>query len=154
MQSAEVVGDGNGDIRRYPEHGLDPRRPIERAAADIEVPQAHLGGLGREPQLLLAFTERPRGGSLIRHVDARADVAHECPAGEARHPGGVQHAPSTVAAPAAIFRAIRLMTVECDVVDRNAVIDVLGMNAIHPTDAYVLLHRTSGKLEPRFVEPD
>ena len=46
------------------------------------------------------------------------------------------------------------MAVECVVINRNAGIEVLGMNPIHPTGADFLLHRASGELKPRFVEPD
>src|SRR5260370_7795509 len=96
MKSAVVVGHGNGDIRADAEHRLDPRRPIERTAGDIEIPQAYLGGLGGEPQLLLAFAERPGGGSLIGHVDAPPNEAHESPAPKARNPVRVHHPPPPV----------------------------------------------------------
>ena len=56
------------NVRRDAEHGLHPRRPVKSAGRAVDVPETHVGGLGRETQLFLAVLQRGFGLQAIDQV--------------------------------------------------------------------------------------
>ncbi len=76
----------DGLFRRDAEHGLHPRRPEQHAGDEVEIPQPHLGGLGGQPQLLLAAGQRFAGPLGLGDVEAFAEDAADL-AGVVEHRG-------------------------------------------------------------------
>jgi len=58
-----------GLVVRDPEHHIHTRRPVEHTVHDIDVPEADVGMLGREPELLLARAQSRIGPHTIRGFD-------------------------------------------------------------------------------------
>ena len=71
MQAGVVIGHRDRHVGRDPEHRLDPRRPEQGVGDDVDVPEADLGRLGREPQAPLALPQLLLGPVAHRVVEVQ-----------------------------------------------------------------------------------
>src|SRR6266404_1671629 len=92
---------------------------------------------------------------VLADVDGSTDIPEKCAIGrKAWHSMIEDPAILTVESPQAVFHRKLLPRVEGVCVDFKTAVEVVGMDALRPPIAKLLLHRTAGKGEPAFVEKD
>jgi len=95
MQPVMEVAHRHRHLGRDAEHRLRPRRPDQRIAHEVDVPEAHVAGLRGKAQAFLALGERGFGRLADGQVQHRADhpqrLAHAAP----QHGAAVEHGGET-----------------------------------------------------------
>ena len=131
------------------EAGVD-EQALAVAAGDIEDVRHRVG---HGPEALLALAQRLLGAPALGDVDGAADIAEELAVGgEAWRARIVHPTVFAVGAPQPVFHPERVAPVEMRHVGFQAARKVVGVHAVAPTVALLLLAGAAGEVEPGLVE--